>query len=135
MYILADLGRKEILNSYFQSTDLYLGLWYNSSTLYENVDTLALSGFFDEIVYPNEYTRLKIDKNQWTFNVEEQIIHTVSPIEFNPSSNVWSITGYFITDVATGNSGNLIDIDRFNGEVLNLTPSDFLSIIPKLTIY
>jgi len=118
-------GRKDIVSSYFQKNDLYLGLWdvqdINHSITLDKMSSIELN--------KNEYSRKKLDKTLWVIGSNTITYPTV---QFKSLTQVWdNLKGYFIA-TTTDNTGKIILINPFILPV-KVVVGDFINIDIDLT--
>jgi len=118
-------GRNNIFQSYFQSKDLYVGLWsihdINHKVSFKDISALEL--------VKNEYKRQKIDKTLWSIS---NGILSYPTLTFSSLTQDWTnIKGYFISDTID-NTGNIILAEVYLLPI-NVAKSDYIDVNIKLT--
>ncbi len=127
--MLINEGKKEILENYLNTYDLWLGLWTSTGKIRENNFTLSSFNFY-ELKNLKEYKRIVIPKGTWVLG--DDLIYTASDITFSPIYQDWTdIYGYFISS-SYDNSGILLSITQYDSSQILTKGIAVLTIQPKI---
>lgn len=127
--MLINEGKKEILEKYLNTYDLYLGLWTSTGLIKDNTYTLDSFKFY-ELKDLKEYERVLIPKGSWVLG--DDLTYTAEDISFIPLYQNWSnIYGYFIAS-SEDNSGILVSITQYDSPKSLTKTVEVLTITPKI---
>ena len=128
-----DQGRADALNVYFKaasrsgSGNLYLGLYTNTS---EPAAGATLASGLTELPVTNGYARIALADADWTISGD---LATNLQKTFTASGGDWGdVYGYFICDVASGTSGNLLYVEQFGDGPYNVLDTQTVKVTPAV---
>lgn len=105
-------GKKKIIETFLNSSDLYLGLWsspFSTGKIFTGNNLIMKDFSFYEIKDLKEYKRIKVSKSSWVLEDPINLYYISNSITYTPIQQVWfNISGYFLTTTETGDSGKLI---------------------------
>lgn len=114
------------LKSAAESANLYLGLYTDVAEPGETADLDTIS----ELPAANGYARIAMPAANWTIvdDTSEQPQQT-----FTANGGSWgNVSGYFITEVDSGNAGNLIAVENFSDGPYEVLDGLSVLITPKI---
>jgi len=117
-------GANKLLKLFLQSveaSDLYLGLCTNSSQQSQLLYIVEPAGM--------SYSRLTISKTDWT--ITDNIAECLQK-QFQALLEWGNVFGYFICDVPSGLTGNLIAIEQFSDGPYFVNAGDTIYLVPRL---
>jgi hypothetical protein len=127
-------GRVEMSDIYIENgtprsaDSWYLGL-YTDTTEPAITDTLAT---ITELPVANGYARINILDSQWT-NVVGVVTAALKTFT-NTTANWGNVYGYFLTDVASGTSGNLHWVEHFSTGPFNVSVGQTVDVTAEITL-
>ena len=129
---LCDQGEHAVLEVFMGgatrggSGDLYLGL-YTDTTEPGEATTLST---ITELAVTHGYARIALADGDWTIVAD---LATNLQKTFTASGGDWgNIYGYFICDVSSGTSGNLLFVEQFSDGPYNITDGLSVKITPSI---
>jgi hypothetical protein len=131
---LTDEGRIDVGTWYFKNDQssrgadaLYLGLYLNTT---EPLQTATLASGLTELALTG-YARIQLLDADWSnaANVFSNLIKT-----FTAGENWGNVYGYFICNVPSGTSGELVWVEHFSTGPFNVANTKTVDVTPKFTI-
>jgi hypothetical protein len=127
---LVDQGEADILQVLFKNATqwgtVYIGLYENTT---EPAETATLSNLTEET--GAGYARVAKSTATWTCTTTQA---TATTANFTATTAWGSQYGYFICDVASGTSGNLLFVEHFSNGPYDVTNGSSVVITPKITV-
>lgn len=123
---LVDQGETWVLNNTVGGNTLYIGLYLDTS---EPAETATLADITE--CSGTGYSRIEIATSDWTISGD-----TATCVEktWTSQGNDWgSIYGYFICDVSTGTTGNLIFVEHFSDGPYTAPTNHKITVVPSVT--
>ena len=114
------------LKSAAESANLYLGLYTDVDEPGETANLATIT----ELAEANGYARIALPAANWTItnDLSEQPQQT-----FTANGANWgNVSGYFITDVANGTTGNLIAVENFSDGPYDTLDGLSILLTPKI---
>ena len=110
-------------------TDLWVGLYKDGSEPAEGANLAGIT----ECTVENGYARIQLGAGDWTEG--DPGVWTNLQKSFEASGGDWGdVTGYFITDCASGTGGNLIAVEDFSDGPYAVNDGWIVKVTPKVTI-
>ena len=130
---LTDQGEHNVLQVFLAgatragSGNLYLGLFTDVT---EPVEAATLASGLTELPVTHGYARIALADADWTVTAD---LATNLQKTFAASGGDWGyVYGYFICDVASGTSGNLLFVESFSGGAYYVLDGESLKVTPAV---
>ena len=130
---LVDQGEHAVLEVFLGgatrggSGNLFLGLYTDAA---EPGETANLDTITELPEGANGYDRIAMADANWVVTADEAVHDQAN---FTANGGDWgNVTGYFITDANTGNSGNLIFVEHFSDGPYDMTDGMSCKITPAI---